>query len=146
MAELFQTTRNNITLHIGNIFKEGELEQISVCKDSLLTASDGKKYKTKFYSHNYIDETVLWLLTKRNIKVDATIYTAKISKELKIDIEKHNKQYRPIQVRTFSKSHDRFLIIYALTVYHIGASLKDLGKKPVVSEVESMVCIFKNQP
>ena len=54
MAELFQTTRNNITLHIGNVFKEGELEQVSVCKDSLLTASDGKKYKTKFYSLDVI--------------------------------------------------------------------------------------------
>jgi hypothetical protein len=48
MAELFQTTRNNITLHIGNVFKEKELEQTAVCKDSLLTAEDGKKYKTKF--------------------------------------------------------------------------------------------------
>ena len=49
MAELFQTTRNNVTLHISNIFKEDELQENSVCKDSLLTASDGKKYKTKFY-------------------------------------------------------------------------------------------------
>ena len=49
MAELFNTTRNNITLHIGNIFKEGELEVNSVRKESLLTAADGKKYRTKFY-------------------------------------------------------------------------------------------------
>jgi len=54
MAELFQTTRNNITLHIGNVFKEKELEQISVSKDSLLTAEDGKKYKTKFYNLDVI--------------------------------------------------------------------------------------------
>jgi hypothetical protein len=54
MAELFQTTRNNITLHIGNVFKEKELEQTSVCKDSLLTAEDGKKYKTKFYNLDVI--------------------------------------------------------------------------------------------
>jgi hypothetical protein len=54
MSELFQTTRNNITLHIGNIFKEGELNQISVCKDSLLTALDGKKYKTKLYNLDVI--------------------------------------------------------------------------------------------
>jgi hypothetical protein len=54
MAELFQTTRNNITLHIGNVFKEKELEQISVCKDSLLTAQDGKKYKTKLYNLDVI--------------------------------------------------------------------------------------------
>ena len=50
MTELFQTSRNNITLHIRNIFKEGELEKISVCKESLLTAADGKSYKTKFYN------------------------------------------------------------------------------------------------
>jgi hypothetical protein len=54
MAELFQTTRNNITLHIGNVFKEKELEQISVSKESLLTAEDGKKYKTKFYNLDVI--------------------------------------------------------------------------------------------
>lgn len=54
MADLFQTTRNNITLHISNIFKEKELDEISVGKESLLTASDGKKYKTKFYSLDII--------------------------------------------------------------------------------------------
>ena len=54
MAELFQTTRNNITLHIGNIFKEGELEDSAVRKESLLTAADGKKYKTKFYNLDVI--------------------------------------------------------------------------------------------
>lgn len=54
MTELFQTTRNNITLHIRNIFKEGELEQSSVCKESLLTAADGKRYKTKLYSRDVI--------------------------------------------------------------------------------------------
>jgi hypothetical protein len=54
MAELFQTTRNNVTLHISNIFKERELEQISVCKDSLLTAQDGKNYKTKLYNPDVI--------------------------------------------------------------------------------------------
>ena len=54
MAELFMTTRNNITLHIGNIFKEGELDKDSVCKESLLTAADGKKYWTKFYNLDVI--------------------------------------------------------------------------------------------
>jgi len=54
MSDLFQTTRNNITLHISNIFKEKELDKISVCKESLLTASDGKKYKTKFYNLDVI--------------------------------------------------------------------------------------------
>lgn len=54
MSELFQTTRNNITLHVRNIFKEGELSEFSVCKESLLTASDGKRYNTKFYNLDVI--------------------------------------------------------------------------------------------
>ena len=228
MADLFQTTRNNITLHISNIFKENELQENAVCKDSLLTASDGKKYKTKLYNldviisvgyrvksqrgtqfriwankilkeyllkghainqrfdkiegdvwhlrnkveqidfriktnlppnegifydgqifdawlfvanliktaetsviliDNYIDERVLNLLAKRKRHVEATIYTSRISNELRTDIEKHNAQYPKIEVKQFKKSHDRFLIIDNKTVYHIGASLKDLGKK-----------------
>lgn len=228
MAELFDTTRNNITLHIGNVFKEKELKQNSVSKDSLLTALDGKKYKTKFYNldviisvgyrvksqrgtqfriwankvlkdyllkgysinhridkvendvyslkkkvdeinfqvntllpptegiffdgqifdawqfaaglikeakhsiiliDNYIDESVLALLAKRNAGVAATIFSGKITRQLETDLLKHNAQYPAIEVKTFTKSHDRFLIIDQETVYHIGASLKDLGKK-----------------
>ena len=228
MADLFQTTRNNITLHISNVFKENELHENSVCKDSLLTASDGKKYKTKLYNldviisigyrvkskrgtqfriwankilkeyllkghainqrfekiegdiwhlknkideidfqiktnlppnegifydgqifdawlfvsnliksaeisivliDNYIDEGVLNLLAKRKKTVNATIYTSTINKKIEKDIEKHNAQYQKIDVKQFAKAHDRFLIIDNETVYHIGASLKDLGKK-----------------
>ena len=225
MAELFQTTRNNITLHVGNIFKEKELLQEAVGKDSLLTAIDGKKYKTKLYNldviisvgyrvkskrgtqfriwanqilkdfllrghalnhrferiekklhehdqkfdliintglkptegiffdgqifdawlfvsklikdatetivliDNYVDESALMLLSKRNPVVKATIYTGKISKQLEIDHIKHNQQYPPIELKHFTKTHDRFLIIDQKDVYHIGASLKDLGKK-----------------
>lgn len=228
MADLFQTTRNNITLHISNIFKENELDEISVGKESLLTASDGKNYKTKFYNldviisvgyrvkslrgtqfriwankilkdyllrgyavnnridrleddvhdiknklgeidfqiktnlppnegifyagqvfdayvfvveliksanhsiiliDNYIDESVLSMLSKRHKGIKATIYTSNFSKRLKIDLQKHNEQYEPIEIKTFTKAHDRFLIIDDKTVYHIGASLKDLGKK-----------------
>ena len=77
---------------------------------------------------NYIDDTVLTMLSKRADGVEATIYTGKITKQLQLDIDKHNAQYPPITVRTFSKSHDRFLIIDQ-TVYLIGASIKDLGKK-----------------
>ena len=77
---------------------------------------------------NYIDDTVLTILSKRADGVEATIYTGKISKQLQLDIDKHNAQYPPITVRTFSKAHDRFLIIDD-TVYLVGASIKDLGKK-----------------
>ena len=77
---------------------------------------------------NYIDDTVLTMLSKRAGGVEATIYTGNVSKQLQLDIDKHNAQYPPITVRTFSKAHDRFLIIDQ-TVYLIGASIKDLGKK-----------------
>lgn len=228
MSDLFQTTRNNITIHISNIFKERELDEDSVCKDSLLTASDGKKYRTKFYNldviisagyrvksirgtqfriwannvlkdyllkgyvvnrrfeqiendvsflkdkvsvfdvqlktniisnegifydgqvfdayvfvskiiksarqsiiliDNYIDESVLVLLSKRELKVKTIIYTSKRNKRLELDIVKYNQQYPDIELKVYSKSNDRFLIIDNKTVYHIGASLKDLGKK-----------------
>ena len=77
---------------------------------------------------NYIDDTVLTLLSKRAEGVEAVVYTGKISKQLQLDIDKHNAQYSPVEVRTFSKAHDRFLIIDE-KVYLIGASIKDLGKK-----------------
>ncbi|MBQ3991004.1 MAG: ORF6N domain-containing protein [Bacteroidales bacterium] len=77
---------------------------------------------------NYIDDTVLTLLDKRKKIVEAEIYTQKITPQLSLDIEKHNAQYRPITVTIFDKTHDRFLCIDS-TVYHIGASLKDLGRK-----------------
>ena len=227
MDFLFETTRNNITIHVGNLFREGELERISVCKESLLTASDGKPYKTKFYNldviisvcyrvkskrgtdfrkwankvikdfilrgyavnnrldrlevkvykleektnmmeteikgqlpphegvfydgqifdaytfisdlirkaqkeiiliDNYVDDSVLKILNKRSDNVTATIYTAHISENLKLDLAKHNSQYQPITIEHFNKSHDRFLIIDD-DVYLIGGSIKDLGKK-----------------
>ena len=77
---------------------------------------------------NYVDETVLTMLDKREPGVDATIYTLKISNQFQLDISKHNAQYPAIPVNVFTKAHDRFLIIDN-QVYHLGASLKDLGKK-----------------
>ena len=236
MAELFQTTRNNVTLHIRNIFKEGELMECSVCKDSLHTAVDGKSYRTKFYNldviisvgyrvksirgtqfriwankvlkkyllrgysvsqriadmeqrvstslreheerlgkveekvdffvrtslppvegvfydgqvfdaykfaadlirtakesllliDNYVDESVLMMLGKRGKGVSATICTQRLGRQLQLDLAKYDAQYPPIEVRVCKNIHDRFLIIDNAEVYHIGASLKDLGKK-----------------
>jgi len=227
MAELFKTSRNNITLHISNIFKENELEKFSVSKDFLLTAKDGKTYKTKLYNldiiisvgyrvksimgtqfriwankilkdyllkgsainrieklesdmyivnrklneidlkicsnltpkqgvffngqvfdayifvseliknaqnsivliDNYIDESVFLMLSKRKENVKATIFTSKLSNENILDLKKYNEQYPYIEIKIFTKSHDRFLIIDTNEIYHIGASLKDLGKK-----------------
>ena len=78
---------------------------------------------------NYIDESVLTMLDKRKDGVMATIYTDKISNQLKLDLERHNKQYSAIEIQTVKDIHDRFVIIDNEDVFHIGASLKDLGKK-----------------
>lgn len=228
MVLLFQSTKQNISLHIANIFKEGELEENSVVKEYLTTATDGKKYKTKVYNldviisvgyrvksttgtqfriwankilkdfllkgyainnrievlekkvssieikntelqlllnpnlplqqgvffegelfdahvliskiiksanqsiflfDNYIDETVLTQLSKKNKGVTVKIYIKNTSRQLQLDVEKFNKQYGSLQVIEFDKAHDRFLIIDQKEIYHLGASLKDLGKK-----------------
>jgi len=78
---------------------------------------------------NYIDETVLTMLSKHRKEVKVSIYTQQITKQLKLDIEKYNTQYPAVDIFEFKKSHDRFLIIDHKTIYHIGASLKDLGKR-----------------
>ena len=78
---------------------------------------------------NYVDDSVLLMLSKRNPGVTATVYTQKITPQLQLDLDKYNDQYPPINIRTCRNSHDRFLIVDDKDVYHIGASLKDLGKK-----------------
>lgn len=78
---------------------------------------------------NYVDESLLLMLSKRNPGVSATVYTQRITPQLQLDLNKHNDQYPPINMRTYRNGHDRFLIIDDREVYHIGASLKDLGKK-----------------
>ena len=231
MVELFEATKQNISLHIRNVYKEGELDEKSTVKEYLTVRDEGGRlvrrkvlyynldviisvgYRVKslrgtqfriwankilkeylFKGHvvnqrlgriedevhkikgrineieikvqtnlppnegiffdgqifdawkfvsqlvksaadsitlidNYIDESVLMLLSKRNPDVKATIYTSKSSQQLETDLKKHNQQYPVIELKSFSKSHDRFLIIDKKDVYHIGASLKDLGKK-----------------
>jgi hypothetical protein len=228
MVELFDSTKQNISLHIKNIFKEGELQPGPTVKEYLTVQTEGKRrvkrkvtvynldviisvgYRVKshrgtqfriwanqvlkdyllkgyainqridrierklsdhdqkfellintnlppgegifydgqvFDAHhfvsgliksakesiilidNYIDESVLMLLSKRMTDVEAIVYTANVSAQLKLDIKKYNAQYPAILVKRFYQSHDRFLIVDYKTVYHIGASLKDLGKK-----------------
>lgn len=225
MAELFQTSKQNVSLHTNNIFKEKELNPNSVVKESLTTAADGKKYRVKYYNldviisigyrvksirgtqfrqwankvlkeyllkgysvnrrltelehtvaehsrkidffvrtslppvegifyegqifdaykfaadlirsaeksilliDNYVDESVLLMLSKRKAGVTADIHTQAVGNQLKLDLQKHNSQDAPIKIHTYKKCHDRFLIIDDAKVYHIGASLKDLGKK-----------------
>ena len=77
---------------------------------------------------NYVDETTLLMLSKRMQNVEATIYTNKVDKRLLLDIQKHNEEYSPIKLLEYKQAHDRFLLVDT-EVYHIGASLKDLGKK-----------------
>ena len=78
---------------------------------------------------NYMDESTLILLSKKNKNIKVRLLTKNISKQLQLDVKKANEQYGAFEIQTFEKSHDRFLIIDGITVYHIGASLKDLGKK-----------------
>lgn len=225
MAELFLTSKQNVSLHVNNIFKENELDKNSAVKESLTTASDGKKYRIRYYNldviisvgyrvksirgtqfrqwankvlkdyllkgysvnrrltelehtvaehskkidffvrtslppvegifcdgqifdayqfaaglirsakesillvDNYVDESVLLMLSKRGAGVQADIYTRTVNRQFHLDVERHNSQYPPIAVHTCQKIHDRFLIIDHTDVYHIGASLKDLGRK-----------------
>lgn len=98
---------------------------------------------------NYIDESVLQLFTKREKNVTVKIYTKNITKVLRQDLEKHNAQYPEIKIEKFTKGHDRFLIIDETTVYHFGASLKDLGKKwfafsKMDTEAIKMIANLKN--
>jgi len=95
---------------------------------------------------NYVDESVLNLLTKRKKGISATIYTKQISKQLRQDLDKHNSQYPPIELKLLQSSHDRFLIIDGTTLYHIGASLKDLGKKWFAfSKMDHLASLVLNQ-
>lgn len=109
---------------VEGVFFDGEIF------DAYAFASDLIKVaKTRIVLlDNYVDEKVLLLLSKRGVKVRAEIYTRKISSQLRQDLVQHNAQYEPITIKTSDKFHDRFLIVDS-TVYHIGASLKDLGKK-----------------
>lgn len=121
------------------IFFEGQIFDAFVFVADII-----KKAKTDIILiDNNVDETVLILLAKRPKKTNATIYTKTISKQLQLDLAKHNSQYPPIALKTFADSHDRFLIIDQQELYHLGASLKDLGKKPVVSEAEPWFAFSK---
>ena len=110
---------------VEGVFYDGQLfDAYKFASDLIRTAT-----KSLILIDNYIDDTVLTLFTKRIPGVSVTIYTAQISKQLSLDLQRHNAQYEPIDIRQFKQSHDRFLIIDEKELYHIGASLKDLGKK-----------------
>lgn len=107
------------------IFYEGQLFDAHVFVSKIIKSAK----ESILLFDNYIDETVLIQLSKRVKGVNVVIYTKEITKQLKLDLDRFNKQYEPIEVVEFSKSHDRFLIVDKTKIYHLGASLKDLGKK-----------------
>ncbi|ADV42884.1 virulence RhuM family protein [Bacteroides helcogenes] len=110
---------------VEGIFYDGQLfDAYKFATDLIRTAK-----KSILLIDNYVDESVLLMFSKRNDGVKADVYTQAISRQLQLDLERHNSQYPPIEVHVYKRSHDRFLIIDATEVYHIGASLKDLGKK-----------------
>jgi hypothetical protein len=111
-------------LPLEGIFYDGQIFDAYVFVCDLIK----KARKSIILIDNYVDESVLTLLSKRNSGVSATIYTYQISKQLLLDLQKHNSQYPQIIAKTYTKAHDRFILIDEDT-YHIGASLKDLGKK-----------------
>ena len=116
------------------VFFDGQLFDAHVLMSRLVESAE----KRIVLIDNYIDESVLTLLLKRKRNVEATVYTMQMSSSFKLDLQKHNAQYPPIAVNIYTKAHDRFLIIDD-KVYHVGASVKDLGKK--LCAVSLLSCI-----
>jgi hypothetical protein len=117
-------------LDSGNDIKQGIFFNDQIFDAYVFTSELIAKAKTSIILiDNYIDETSLLQLSKRNKNVRCTIYTERITDQLKLDLEKHNKQYSTIEIRNLKNVHDRFLILDEEELYHLGASLKDLGKR-----------------
>lgn len=110
---------------VEGIFFDGQIFDAYAFATNLIKSAK----KSLILIDNYVDENTLLMLSKRTTGVDATIYTQRITPQLQLDLTQHNNQYPPINIRTYRQAHDRFLIIDHSDVYHIGASLKDLGKK-----------------
>lgn len=151
MIELFQRDQSVIARHIGNIFKEKELDEKSNMQKMHIANSDkpvkvysldviisvGYRVKSqrgtqfRIWANKVLKEYMFkgYVINQRINKIEVTIYTNQIPKQLSLDLQRHNAQYDPIDIQLFRQSHDRFLIIDEKELYHIGASLKDLGKK-----------------
>ena len=125
LSNIYNNGELAITKHLSNIYNNGELDQDSTCSILEHMGNDGKqKYVTKYYNLDAI-LSVGYRVNSKN----ATLFRRWANKVLKEYLLKHNSQYPPISIHTCKKSHDRFLIIDGVEVWHIGASLKDLGKK-----------------
>ncbi len=121
---LFKALENQTLKPKQGIFYDGQIFDAYKFVTSLIKQAE----KSVILIDNYVDETILTLFSK-NQKINVTIFTKNINKQLKLDLNKYNSQYKPIEIKRFEKSHDRFMIIDNKDVYHFGASLKDLGKK-----------------
>ena len=125
LEQIFSAIENKQIKPRQGIFFDGQIFDAYKLLISIIKDAD----KSIFIVDNYIDESILTLLTKRKPKVDVKIFTKNITKQMKLDIEKYNKQYPKAELIKLNKAHDRFIVIDNEEVYHIGASLKDLGKK-----------------
>lgn len=123
--KLFEAIEEKSIKPTQGIFYDGEVYDAYLFVSNLIKSAK----KSIVLVDNYIDESVLTMLSKRQTNVTATIYTKNITAQLELDIKKHNAQYPKITLKKFDASHDRFLILDGKELYHIGASLKDLGKK-----------------
>lgn len=123
--KVFDAIEEREIIPAKGIFFDGQIFDAYVLVSQIVRSAN----KSIIIIDNYIDETALNLFTKRKKGVRVTIYSKNISKQLAIDVEKFNAQYPEVALREFRNAHDRFLIIDDCTIYHIGASLKDLGKK-----------------
>lgn len=122
--KLFKAIESKAVKPKQGIFFDGQIFDAYIFVSDLVKSAK----KSIVLIDNYVDETVLTLFSK-NKKAKVNIYTKNISKQLILDLDKYNSQYKPIEIKKFNSSHDRFLIIDYKDVYHFGASLKDLGKK-----------------
>jgi len=142
MLQRFERVEKRLSLHDDNINKIFDAIESKDIQSNQGIFYDGQMFDAyNFVSDlirsaknkiilidNYVDDSVLTLFSK-NQNVDVIIYTQTISKQLTLDLEKYNSQYKDIEIKSFKSSHDRFMIIDDVNIYHIGASLKDLGKK-----------------
>jgi hypothetical protein len=123
--KLFEAIEEKSIKPTQGIFYDGEVYDAYLFVSNLIKSAK----ESIVLVDNYLDESVLTMLSKRQTNVTATIYTKNITAQLELDIKKHNAQYPKVTLKKFDASHDRFLILDARELYHIGASLKDLGKK-----------------
>jgi hypothetical protein len=125
LEEILNSLESQKSKHTKGIFFEGQLFDAYVFVSGLIK----RAVDSIILIDNYVDETTLLILSKRKQECKAVIYTQKITEQLQLDLTKHNRQYSSIEIKTLKIAHDRFLILDQKELYHIGASIKDLGKR-----------------